>query len=114
MRFEITEVGDVTVVSFLDQKILDNQIIRKIGEDLNSLVDEQGKKKILLTFRNVIYFSSACNGKIIALQKKITAAHGKLVLCDITDDVREVFEITRIDKNFIIRNDEQSGLEALA
>ena len=70
-RLEVVEEGDVTVVNFIDRKILDEQNIQKIGEDLFSLVDELGRKKILLNFGNVEYLSSAALGKFITLNKKV-------------------------------------------
>ena len=110
-RLEAEEIGDVTVVSFMDRKILDEQNIQVIGEQLFSLVDESGRKKLLLNFGNVEYMSSAALGKLITLNKKVTAAAGKLVLCNIDPQIREVFEITKLDKLFVICGDEQEGLQ---
>jgi anti-sigma B factor antagonist len=110
-RLELEELGDVTVVSFTDRKILDEQNIQIIGDQLFSLVDEQGRKKILLNFGNVEYMSSAALGKLITLNKKVNTAGGRLVLCNIDPQIREVFEITKLDKLFVIKSDEQEGLQ---
>lgn len=110
-RLEVEDIGDVTVVSFTDKKILDEQNIQVIGDQLFSLVDELGRKKLLLNFGNVEYMSSAALGKLITLNKKVQGAGGKLVLCNIDANIREVFEITRLDKIFAIKNDEQEGLQ---
>ncbi len=110
-RLEAEEIGDVTVVSFMDRKILDEQNIQIIGEQLFSLVDESGRKKLLLNFGNVEYMSSAALGKLITLNKKVQAAGGRLVLCNIDPQIREVFEITKLDKLFVIRGDEQEALQ---
>jgi len=53
------------------KKILDEQNIQIIGEQLFSLIDELGRKKILLNFGNVEYMSSAALGKLITLNKKV-------------------------------------------
>src|SRR3954452_9620391 len=90
-RLEVEDIGEVTVVNFIDKKILDEQNIQKIGEDLFSLVDELGRKKILLNFSNVEYLSSAALGKFITLNKKVQTAAGKLVMFNIIDDIFEVF-----------------------
>jgi anti-sigma B factor antagonist len=111
-RLEVEDNGDVTVVNFIDKKILDEQNIQKIGEDLFSLVDELGRKKVLLNFGNVEYLSSAALGKFITLNKKVQGAGGKLVMCNINDDIFEVFEITKLNKLFNILKDEQSALQA--
>src|ERR1700716_3172290 len=105
-RLEVVEEGEITVVNFIDKKILDEQNIQKIGEDLFSLVDELGRKKILLNFSNVEYLSSAALGKFITLNKKVSTAGGKLVMCNINDDIFEVFEITKLNKLFNIQKEE--------
>lgn len=111
-RLEVEDIGEVTVVNFVDRKILDEQNIQKIGEDLFSLVDDQGKAKILLNFGNVEYLSSAALGKFITLNKKVQAAGGKLILCNIDPQIYEVFEITRLNKLFNIQKEEQAALQA--
>jgi len=72
-RLEVEEIGDVTVINFVDKKILDEQNIQIIGEQLFSLVDQEGRRKLLLNFGNVEYLSSAALGKLITLNKKTPA-----------------------------------------
>ncbi|NOX52833.1 MAG: anti-sigma factor antagonist, partial [Planctomycetes bacterium] len=54
-RLEIEEVGDVTIATFVDKKILDESNIQVIGNQLFILVEEDGRKKIILDFSNVEY-----------------------------------------------------------
>jgi hypothetical protein len=42
-----------------------------------------GRKKLIVDFCNVEYYSSAALGKLITLDKKMKAAKGKLRLCSI-------------------------------
>src|ERR1700756_3842236 len=92
-RLEVEDIGEVTVVKFTDKKILDEQNIQVIGEQLFTLVDEHGKRKLLLNFSNVEYLSSAALGKFITLNSKVKSAGGVLVLCAIDPQIYEVFEI---------------------
>jgi len=112
-RLEVVDDGDVTIVNFIDKKILDEQNIQKIGEDLFSLVDEQGRRRLILNFRNVDYLSSAALGKFITLNKKVQAAGGKLALCNIDPNIYEVFEITKLNKLFNIQKDEHAAQQAV-
>jgi anti-sigma B factor antagonist len=111
-RLELEEIDGVTVVNFVDRKILDEQNIQIIGEQLFSVVDEDGRRKILLNFGNVEYLSSAALGKLITLNKKLQTAGGKLILCNIDPQIHEVFEITKLDKFFKIMKEEQQALQA--
>ena len=110
-RLEVEDIGDITVVNFVDKKILDEQNIQVIGEQLFSLIDELGRNKILLNFKNVEFLSSAALGKLITLNRKVQAAGGKLVLCGIDAQIYEVFEITKLNKLFTIKKDEQEALQ---
>ena len=111
-RLEVEDIGDVTVVNFTDRKILDEQNIQVIGEQLFSLVDQEGMRKLLLNFSNVEYLSSAALGKLITLNKKLQAVGGRLILCNIDPQIYEVFEITKLDKFFNIQKEEQAALQS--
>ena len=111
-RLEVEDIGDITVVNFVDKKILDEQNIQVIGEQLFQLVDELGRRKVLLNFKNVEFLSSAALGKLITLNRKLQSAGGKLVLCEIDPQIYEVFEITKLNKLFTIHKGEQEALQA--
>jgi len=112
-RLDIEEVNDVTVAKFVDKKILDEGNIQIIGNQLFGMVDTDGRKKIVLDFINVEYLSSAALGKLITLDKKVTAAKGKLRLCNIRPDIYEVFAITRLNKLFDIKENQETALEGM-
>jgi anti-sigma B factor antagonist len=111
-RLDVKDVGDVTVVNFIDKKILDEQNIQIIGEQLFNLVEELSRHKLLLNFSNVDSLSSAALGKLISLDRKIKSAGGKLILCNIAPNIHEIFEITKLDTRFNIQKEEQSALLA--
>ncbi len=112
-RIDIEEVGDATIVRFVDRRILDETNIQIIGNQLFGLIDEDARKKIVLDFSNVEYLSSAALGKLITLDKKVKAAKGKLRLCGIRPDIHEVFAITRLDQVFTIFPNQEKALEGL-
>ena len=111
-RLEVEDIGDIAVVNFVDKKILDEQNIQMIGDDLFRLVDELGRRKVLLNFGNVEFMSSAALGKLITLHRKLQAVQGKLVLCHIAKSIMEIFEITKLNKMFSITPDQHAGLQA--
>ena len=55
----LENVDGVTVVSFVDTKIVTEEQIQEVGEQLYSLVEDEGHKYLLLNFGNVQYLSSA-------------------------------------------------------
>jgi anti-sigma B factor antagonist len=111
-RIVVEDVGDIAVVQFVDKKILDEQNIQMIGDDLFRLVDELGRRKVLLNFSNVEFMSSAALGKLIRLHQRLHSIGGKLILCGISKGILEIFEITKLDKMLTIKPDEQTGLSS--
>jgi anti-sigma B factor antagonist len=111
-RLEVAEVGDVTVVRFVDRKILDEGNIHEMGQELFALIEEENKKKLLLNFSQVDFLSSAALGKLITLDKKVKAHQGKLRLSNIRPEIYEVFAITKLNKLFDIKDDEGAALTA--
>jgi len=45
------------------------------------------------------------------MNRKVQGVRGKLVLCNISKEIREVFEITKLDKLFTILPDEAAALQ---
>jgi anti-sigma B factor antagonist len=111
-RLEVQEVGDVTVVRFVDRKILDEANIQELGKELFQLVEEENRQKLLLNFSSVEFLSSAALGKLITLDKKVKAASGKLKFSNIRPEIFEVFAITKLNKLFDIKEDEADALAA--
>jgi len=109
---EVSEVGDVTVVRFVDRKILDEANIQGLGQELFQLVEEENRGKLLLNFTTVEFLSSAALGKLITLDKKVKSHGGKLKLSNIRPEIYEVFAITKLNKLFDIREDESDALAA--
>jgi anti-sigma B factor antagonist len=110
-HLRIENIDGVTVVSFVDTKIVTEENIQEVGDQLYSLVEDDGYKQLLLNFGNVQYLSSAALGKLINLKKKVGAVKGKLKLCCIHPDLLEVFRITRLDQVFEIYPEEQTAID---
>ena len=109
-RVLVEPKDDVSVVQFMERKILDELSIKEIGEELFELVDVHSKHRLLLNFQQVEFLSSAALGKLITLNKKVRAVRGELRLCCIHPDIAEVFRITKLDKLFDLCETEEEAL----
>ena len=109
-RLNVSDVGDVTVVQFRDQEIMDDLGIHETGQELVRLVDEEGRRKVLLNFASVGFMSSAALGKLITLNKRVKGQGGVLKMCNIRPEIREIFAVTRLDRLFDIQPDEPEAL----
>ena len=111
-RLDVNKVKDVTVVRFRDQKILDDLNIQEMGQEFVRLVEAEDCKKLLLNFDGVRFLSSSALGKLITLHKKVKASSGELKMCHIRPEIYEVFKITRLNRLFDIKDDENGAMEA--
>jgi anti-sigma B factor antagonist len=112
-RLEVEDIGDVTFVRFTDSKILDEANVQVIGDQLFSLVDNHGRKNLLLDFSRVEYMTSAFLGKLVTLNKKVQQAGGRLALCNIAHkEIFDIFVITGLKRLFNIYRDEQEALQS--
>ncbi len=105
------DVGNVLVVSFTDTKILDENRIAQIGQELLDLeMQAVLHKKMLVNFQSVEFMSSAMLGKLAALKNRAKADKVDLKLCCISANILQVFKMMGL-KN-ISYSDEQTALEA--
>ncbi len=103
-QFEFEDIGSVTVGHFTDTRIVHDPL-NYFGNDLDRLVDELNRRKVLLNFSNVESISSAALGRLITLHRKFQAVQGKLVLCNIAADILDAFKTTKADRVLIVVTD---------
>ena len=107
-----TEAG-ILVIYLQDVRIIDERRIAALGQELTELVHDTECKRIILSFHSVGFMSSAMIGKLVAFDKKCKSLGMHLRLCDIGENVDEVFKLMRLDKVFSIDKTEQEALEQL-
>jgi len=111
-RIMIRKIGKVAVVDFIDAAIMDMQQIQQITEELDSLVDDQDSRYVLLDFSTVKFLSSQTLGMMLKLHKKLTDKKGWLGVCGLRKDLYKVFKLTKLDQLFNFYTNEQDALTA--
>jgi len=111
-RLEVSKTGEISVVTFTDQKILDEAAIQELGAELFALVEHDNRKSILLDFAGVEFLSSAALGKLITFDRKLKTAKGRLKMCGLAPGILEVFQVTKLNKVFDIRAERAEALAA--
>ena len=108
---KVEPVGDVAFVRFLQPRILDEEVIQYIGEELVRLVDE-GCRRIVLDFRPVDAVATHMLGELLLVHKKIQAAGGRMALCEFRPHLREVFDLLKLSEVFHLYDTEQQAAES--
>jgi anti-sigma B factor antagonist len=63
---------------------------------------EAGEQKFVVDFSETGYIDSSGLGVLVSLSKKIREAGGDLRLAGLNDDLRTLFELTKLDTLFTI------------
>ena len=98
MGLKLSEKGDLTLIRIGSQLIVGNRQQLKETE-LEQL--ERGSRKFIVDFSKTDYIDSSGLGVLVTLSKKIREEGGELSLAELSEDLRILFELTRIDSLFL-------------
>jgi anti-sigma B factor antagonist len=104
------DVDGVTVVHFLDDKVMDPARIEQLGSELNTLTDESQPPKLIVNFSDVKFFSSAAINKLIVLEKRVKEKGGQTRLSNLRPEVRDLFGFTHLDSLFRIHDSQEDAV----
>ena len=109
MSFTIAKSGDVTVVEVEGQLIVGNRqdLKQRVLDEL-----ERGERRFLIDFTRTGYIDSSGLGVLVSLSKKIRELGGELRLANLNDDLRTLFELTKLDTLFQIADTRERALES--
>jgi anti-sigma B factor antagonist len=110
MGFQVEKSDGITVVDVEGQLIVGNrqELKQKILEEL-----EGGERKFVIDFANTGYIDSSGLGVLVSLSKKIREQGGELRLAALNEDLKTLFELTKLDTLFKIADTRAQALEGL-
>lgn len=108
MEAEVEEKGDVVVVRV--QGRFDAATAPQIEKQVNSIIDT-GHFKLIFNFENVDYLSSAGMRLLLSVSKKLDKLEGKVVACNMNDEVLEVIKIAGFNQILEIYPSEEESFK---
>jgi anti-anti-sigma factor len=100
---DITRDGDRTTARFAKLTSLNEYHADLIGKQLLALADAPGTKFITLDLGNVEYVTSTVLGHLVALNKRLQGAGGRLTLANVRSAVKEILKVTLLDQVLEVR-----------
>lgn len=91
METQVEEKGDVIVVRLEGR--LDAASSPQLEKQMNSIIDS-GHFKLVLNFASVDYLSSSGMRLMLSMSKKLKNLEGKLLACNVNDEVMDVIKMT--------------------
>lgn len=102
MKLDISEKSldhDITLLKF--DGMVDSESEAGLQAELGARYD-LGKRRFVLDFSGVTYLNSRGLGVIAALLRKVRKDNGDVKLINLTDSIRELFTITKLNNVFSI------------
>lgn len=90
--------GSITVIRFLDRRLIDAQQIQRAGDTLNGIAKASAKPRMLIDFDKVEYLSSSAVGILMQLQTLITQRKGRMALAGMDPEIRKLFTMLKLQK----------------
>jgi anti-sigma B factor antagonist len=103
--------GGVKVVRFNDRQLFDERTVREVAEQIAAAMPNDGTPiRMVIDFTDVGLISSSLLSKLILLQRRVDASHGKLRLCEMSPVLQSVFRTSNLDRLFTIDRDLRGSL----
>jgi len=109
MSFAIKKQDEVVVVDVEGQLIVGNrqELKQKVLDSLDG-----GARKFVIDFTPTGYIDSSGLGVLVSLSKKIREQGGELRLANLNDDLKTLFELTKLDTLFQIADTRERALQS--
>jgi anti-sigma B factor antagonist len=93
---------NITVVEFLDRRLIDTAQIERLGNQLMQIVKAEETPKLVISFRMVEYLSSTMLNLLIEFDNTIKRTKGQLRLADLDPELLKVFTLMKLHKVMMI------------
>lgn len=100
--------GRVTIGTVVSTNMLDGANVTDFGNETLNYVKKHPGIHLLLNFRPVTYMSSAALTELLRINQALRDNGGSVRLCSLTPAIRNVFQITNLEKLFFIHDDEDA------
>jgi anti-sigma B factor antagonist len=104
---QIKDQSGVAVLQVEGQLIVGN---RQELKDLVQAALDRGERRLLIDFSRTGYIDSSGLGALVSISKRIREADGELRLSGLNEDLRSLFELTKLDTLFSIADTPQQAL----
>ena len=109
MDIEVIEERDNDVLVLLPFDRIDSTNARAFESIVMEHISK-GELRLIIDFGRLNFISSSGLRVLLIAVKKLNAAQGKLVLCDMQEHIHEVFQISGFDQLIPIRDSRKASM----
>ena len=111
---EVKVEGGFLVAEFWDCLRLDPNPVRDLRQHYETHVRSKGKPDLVVDLNGVVFAGSASLGGFLALNRLARQQGGRVVFCNVDENVHEVFRISKLMPMFTFVEDRAAALAFLA
>ena len=104
-------IGPVLCMTCVEEAITEREA-GIIYDETDALIDDRCTG-IVVDLGNVMVLTSAGIGALVRMHKRINERKGKLAVCSLSDELLELFKLTRMDKLFVVAADRGAAVAEL-
>lgn len=98
MQYNVQKI-DQAVIFMLEGKLLNEQQTAPLRDRISAeLADVQ--KKFVFDLKDIEFVNSACLNFLVSARNKIADQGGQLVLCNVSDQLKKLLAMTRLESYF--------------
>ncbi len=110
MHLKIEHIDDITLIQF-EVSELDADISESVAKEIEAHI--KPSSKIILDMAKLEFIDSSGLGTILGIKRKIHSLNGHFIICEMTQPVRQIMELVRLNKVFEIATNRDDALQKL-
>lgn len=111
MNYNVQKV-DTATVFMLEGKLLNEQQTTPIREKISAELSGS-QKKFIFDLKGIEFVNSACLNFLVSARNRITEQGGEVVLCNVSDQLKKLLTLTRLQSLFKIAGKTSDAISLL-
>lgn len=109
--FDIIEKENISIVKITGEIDISNAF--DVKKFIHENILNKGEKYCILDFKNLSYIDSSGLGIIVGLHKTFKLQGGEIVLVNLNENIRKLFELTNLDRILNVKSTVEEGIKFL-
>ncbi|HVT87287.1 MAG TPA: STAS domain-containing protein [Tepidisphaeraceae bacterium] len=109
----VQDLPSAHLMELLLPEAIDPMEFDRLNETVLQVLDGKAKEHWVLDLTSVTYMGSAMLGLIVNIRHRVKAGGGKLVLCNMSAQLAEIFRMCSMERLFTIAKTRPDALKSL-
>lgn len=102
---EFKKYGEIAIAFVGSKQVIETSDVSQFGDEIIRFLQKRPDSHLLLNFEKVDFMSSAMLTEMLRVNEVVRSQRGSLRICGLRKEMKQVFEVTKLDSIFHIEND---------